>query len=334
MKYLVTGGAGFIGSHLVEHLVTAGHEVVVLDDLSSGRVDNLESVFDRIEFVEGSITDLDACRAVMRRVAFVLHQAALTSVSQSVDEPMLAHQVNVTGTMNVLLAARDARVRRVVYAASTAAYGDAVQLPNREDMLPRPLSPYAATKLAAEEYCKAFLATYGLETVSLRYFNVFGPRQDPMSPYAAAIPRFVLSALSRTAPNIYGDGKQTRDFTFVTNVVHANLLACHAPAPRAAGQVFNVGTGRQISINEVWQRIQDLVGVRLPARHGDPRPGEVRDSVASIERAGADLGYAPQVDFDEALRRTVAFYRTWVPGTDGLARTVPHRAHAMAAREA
>jgi nucleoside-diphosphate-sugar epimerase len=334
MKYLVTGGAGFIGSHLVEHLVREGHEVVVLDDLSSGRLDNLESVLDRIEFIEGSITDLDACRAVMRRVDYVLHQAALTSVSRSVEEPMLAHQVNVTGTMNVLLAARDARVHRVVYAASTAAYGDAVQLPNREDMLPRPISPYAATKLAAEEYCRAFLATYGLETVSLRYFNVFGPRQDPMSEYAAAIPRFVMAALSRRAPTIYGDGNQTRDFTFVTNIVHANLLACHAPAPRAAGQVFNVGTGRQISINEVWQQIQDLVGVRLPARHGDPRPGEVRDSVASIERASADLGYSPQVNFEEALWRTVAFYCTSVTGADGRVISVPHRTSTVSAREA
>jgi nucleoside-diphosphate-sugar epimerase len=330
MKYLVTGGAGFIGSHLVEHLVTQGQDVVVLDDLSSGRVENLESVFDRVEFVEGSITDLDACRAVTRGVDFVLHQAALTSVSRSVDEPMLAHQVNVTGTLNVLLAAREARVRRVVYAASTAAYGDAVQLPNREDMLPRPLSPYAATKLAAEEYCRAFLASYGLETVSLRYFNVFGPRQDPMSPYAAAIPKFILAALGRTAPTIYGDGDQTRDFTFVTNVVHANLLACHASTSRTAGQVFNVGTGRRITINEVWRLIQDAVGVRLPARHGDPRPGEVRDSVASIERACANLGYAPNVDFAEAMRRTVAFYRTWVSGIDGRAKSVPQRTRAVA----
>jgi len=334
MKYLVTGGAGFIGSHLVEHLVTEGHEVVVLDDLSSGRVDNLESVLDRIQFVEGSITDLNACRAVTGSVDFVLHQAALTSVSRSVEEPMLAHQVNVTGTLNVLLAAREARVRRVVYAASTAAYGDAVELPNREDMLPRPLSPYAATKLAAEEYCRAFLATYGLETVTLRYFNVFGPRQDPASPYAAAIPRFIMAALARSAPTIYGDGNQTRDFTFVTNVVHANLLACHASARRVAGQVFNVGGGRQISINDLWQRIQDLIGVRLPARHGDPRPGEVRDSVASIERARADLGYSPQVDFEEALWRTVASYRTSVPAGNRPATHVAHRTRTGSAREA
>jgi len=247
---------------------------------------------------------------------------------------MLAHQVNVTGTLNVLLAAREARVRRVVYAASTAAYGDAVELPNREDMLPRPLSPYAATKLAAEEYCRAFLATYGLETVTLRYFNVFGPRQDPASPYAAAIPRFIMAALARSAPTIYGDGNQTRDFTFVTNVVHANLLACHASARRVAGQVFNVGGGRQISINDLWQRIQDLIGVRLPARHGDPRPGEVRDSVASIERARADLGYSPQVDFEEALWRTVTSYRTSVPAGNRLATHVAHRTRTGSAREA
>jgi nucleoside-diphosphate-sugar epimerase len=304
------------------------------DDFSTGRAGNLESVLDRIQLVEGSVTDPAICRLATSGVDYVLHQAALTSVTRSVEEPMLAHHVNVTGTLNVLLAAREARVRRVVYAASTAAYGDAVELPNREDMLPRPLSPYAATKLAAEEYCRAFLASYGLETVSLRYFNVFGPRQDPMSPYAAAIPRFIIAALGRRVPTIYGDGNQTRDFTFVTNVVHANLLACHAAAQRVAGQVFNVGGGRQISINEVWQRIQDLVGVRLPARHGDPRPGEVRDSVASIERASADLGYSPQVDFEEALWRTVAFYRTSVPGADGRAMSVPHRTSTVSAREA
>jgi nucleoside-diphosphate-sugar epimerase len=334
MRYLVTGGAGFIGSHLVEHLVAEGQEVVVLDDFSTGRPDNLAAVRDRIQVVEGSVTDLDTCRAVTRDVDFVLHQAALTSVTRSLHEPTVAHHVNVTGTINVLLAARDARVRRVIFAGSTAAYGDAAELPNREDTLPRPLSPYAAAKLAAEAYCGAFLAAYGLETVILRYFNVFGPRQDPMSPYAAAIPRFILAALRRTAPVIYGDGNQTRDFIFVTNVVHANLLACHAPAARVAGQVFNVACGQQVSINELWRRIQDVVGVRLPARHAEPRPGEVRNSLASIERARAELGYAPRVEFEEALRRTVSFYRGWVAVADRHAVPVPHRSSQVPAGEA
>ena len=250
MRYLVTGGAGFIGSHLVEHRVTEGHQVVVLDDLSTGRVDNLNSVLDRIQLAEGSVTDPETCRAVMRQVDFVLHQAALTSVSRSVAEPMLAHDVNVSGTINVLLAARDAGVRRVVYAGST-----------------------------------------------------------------------------------YGDGNQTRDFTFVTNVVHANLLACHAPTVRVAGQVFNVGCGRQVTINEVWHRIQQLVGVQLPARRADPRPGEVRHSFASIENARVKLGYAPQVDFDEALRRTVDFYRRRASATDRPRATVPRRNSKARARE-
>jgi len=310
MKYLVTGGAGFIGSHLVENLVAAGHQVVVLDDFSSGTIDNLAAVRNGVRIIEGTITDPETCRRAARGVDYVLHQAALTSVTRSVEAPIAAHEVNVTGTVNVLLAARDAGVRRVVFAGSTAVYGDAAELPNREDMVPRPLSPYAVTKLAAEAYCAAFTATYGLETVVLRYFNVFGPRQDPASAYAAAIPKFIVSALRKTPPIIYGDGEQTRDFVFVTNVVHANLKALEAPAPAASGKVFNVGCGRQITVNELWRQIESIVGVRLGAKHAPARAGEIKHSLASIERAREALGYAPLVAFEEAMRRTVQFYKT------------------------
>jgi UDP-N-acetylglucosamine/UDP-N-acetyl-alpha-D-glucosaminouronate 4-epimerase len=308
VRYLVTGGAGFIGSHIVDHLVAAGHDVVVLDDCSSGARANLAAVADRIRFIEDSICDFRACVAATRGVHYVLHQAALTSVIGSIEDPAATDRVNVGGTMNVLIAAREAGVRRVVLAASTAAYGDSTELPNRETMLPRPLSPYAASKLAAEAYCQAFRSSYGLETVMLRYFNVFGPRQDPASPYAAAIPRFIIAALRGESPVIYGDGEQTRDFTFVANVARANLLACTAPAARVAGEVFNVGSGCSVTINEVWSRIRQALDVPLDARRAPGRPGEVRDSRASIEKAAAAMGYRPHVDFPTGLRLTVAFY--------------------------
>ncbi|HYT72113.1 MAG TPA: SDR family NAD(P)-dependent oxidoreductase, partial [Gemmatimonadales bacterium] len=230
MRYLITGGAGFIGSHLVEHLVALGHEVVVLDDLSAGRRENLADVWNAIRFIEGSVTDSDTCRQAMERVDCALHQAAVTSVQSSVDHPLAAHEVNLTGTVNVLLAARDAGVRRVVFAGSTSAYGSPARLPNCEDHPTRPQSPYAASKAAAEQYCRAFYATYGLETVVLRYFNVFGPRQNPNSQYAAVVPRFISAALRGERPIIYGDGRQTRDFVHVANVVYANLLASQAAA--------------------------------------------------------------------------------------------------------
>lgn len=308
MRFLVTGGAGFIGGHLVEHLVHAGHDVRVLDDLSTGRLDNLRTVRDRVEFLLGSVTDVAMVRRAVADRDCVLHQAARTSVVQSVADPLDTHDVNVNGTLNVVLAARDARVRRVVLAASTAAYGDSPVLPNREDTAPQPLSPYAASKLAAEAYCQAFSASYGLVTVILRYYNVFGPRQDPASAYAAVVPLFIAKALKHDAPVIYGDGEQTRDFTFVANVVHANLLACEAPAERVSGQVFNIGTGAAVSVNETWRRIQHLVGVKVPARYEPGRPGEVRHSRASIARAQDRLGYEPVVDFDTGMRLTVAHY--------------------------
>ena len=309
MRFLVTGGAGFIGSHLVEQLVAGGHDVVVLDDFSTGRRENLAAVADRIRLIEGSITDAAVCRRAMADVDCVLHQAAVTSVQGSVAEPTATHQVNATGTLSVLVAARDARVRRVVYAGSTSAYGNPATLPNSEDHVTRPLSPYAASKLAGEQYCSAFHATYGLETVVLRYFNVFGPRQDPHSQYAAVVPQFIAAALEAEPPTIYGDGNQTRDFVYVANVVHANILAARAPAARVAGQVFNVGCAQSVSINDLWDRIQTLTGAPVLPRHVEGRSGEVRNSLASIDKARELVGYEPVVDFDEGLRQTVAHYR-------------------------
>ncbi|HEY6208966.1 MAG TPA: SDR family oxidoreductase [Gemmatimonadales bacterium] len=309
MRYLVTGGAGFIGSHLVEALVALGEAVTVLDDLSTGNLRNLLALRDRIQFLRGSVTDPAVCQRAMEGVDFVFHHAALTSVPRSVDEPVAAHEINTAGTLNVLLAARSAGVRRVVYAGSTAAYGDARELPNHEDMPARPLSPYAATKLAAEEYCRALSATYGLETVTLRYFNVFGPRQDPASPYAAVIPRFILAALCREPPVIYGDGGQTRDFVYVADVVRANLLACKAPAQRVVGQVFNVGCGEAVGVGQLWERIQHLTGIRLAPRYAPGRVGEVRDSRASIERIRTAIGYTPDTDLEAGLRLTIDYYR-------------------------
>ncbi len=310
MRFLITGGAGFIGSHLVEHFVAAGHDVTVLDDLSSGRRANLAAVRRAIRFIRGSVTDLNTCRRAVEGVDCVLHHAAVTSVQQSVDEPLVTHTVNATGTLNVLLAARDKGVSRVVYAGSTSAYGNTATLPNSEEQVSRPLSPYAASKLAGEEYCVAFHATYGLETVVLRYFNVFGPRQDPNSQYAAVVPRFIAAALAGERPTIFGDGGQTRDFVYIANVVHANVLATAAPAAGVAGQVFNVGCGQGVSVNQLWERVRTLAGVPLVPVYTQGRAGEVRDSVAALAKARRLVGYEPIVDFEEGLRQTIAFYRT------------------------
>jgi nucleoside-diphosphate-sugar epimerase len=309
LRYLITGGAGFIGSHLVEHLVAAGHDVTVLDDLSSGRRTNLAPVRRHIRFIRGSVTDLNTCRRAVAGVDCVLHHAAVTSVQQSVDEPLVTHQVNATGTLNVLLAAREKGVRRVVYAGSTSAYGNPHTLPNSEEHVTRPLSPYAASKLAGEEYCVAFHATYGLETVVLRYFNIFGPRQDPNSQYAAVVPRFITTALAGERPTIFGDGRQTRDFVYIANVVHANMLAARAPAAGVAGQVFNIGCGKGVSVNQLWEQVRTLAGIPLAPQYTQGRAGEVRDSVAALGKARRLLGYEPVVDFEEGLRQTVAFYR-------------------------
>ncbi len=303
MRFLVTGGAGFIGSHLVEHLVGEGHDVVVLDDFSTGKRENLAS-FRGVEVVEGSVTDPATCARACRGVDYVLHQAALASVPRSLRDPVATHQANATGTLNVLLAARDAGVRRVVYAASSSAYGNTAELPKHEGMVPRPLSPYAVTKLAGEEYCRAVHASFGVETVALRYFNIFGPRQDPASQYAAVVPKFIVSAMANESPVIYGDGEQTRDFTYVANAVQANMVACSAPA-EACGEVFNVGCGARISVNELWRQITGILESKARAQYEPARVGDVRDSLASLDRSRRVLGYEPVVSLEEGLQRTI-----------------------------
>lgn len=307
-RYLVTGGAGFIGSHLVEELVRRRQRVRVLDNFSSGRRENLAHLAGDVEVIEGDIRDIAAVREAMEGVDYVLHQAALASVPASVADPQMTDQVNVGGTLNVLLAARDAQVRRVVFASSCAVYGDSPALPKREQMPPEPLSPYAASKLAGEGYCRAFHQVYGLPTVMLRYFNVFGPRQDPQSQYAAVIPKFIYSALSGRVLTVFGDGQQSRDFVYVANVVMANLLACQADA--AVGHVINVASGRSYSLLELIGHLKSLLdGEVLHIEHMPSQPGDIRHSQGDIQRAKQLLGYVPQIDFVTGLRETVQYFR-------------------------
>jgi UDP-glucose 4-epimerase len=310
---LVTGGSGFIGSHLVQALLRSDAVVRVLDNLATGRRANLDEALElsgrreRCTFVEGDVTDRLAVREAMRGVDYVLHQAALPSVQRSVDDPFSSHVVNVEGTLNVLVAAREAGVRRLVYASSSSVYGDSPTLPKREDMPTYPLSPYAATKLAAEAYCRAFTRVYGLETVSLRYFNVFGPRQDPLSPYAAVVPRFIEALLQGRRPVIFGDGKQSRDFTYIENVVQANLLAMHAPG--VGGEVFNIACGESVDLQTVLGLLAEFTGQPLHPEHQPPRAGDVRHSLADISKARQLLGYRPAISFREGLRQTVEYFR-------------------------
>jgi UDP-N-acetylglucosamine 4-epimerase len=307
--YLVTGGAGFIGSHIVDELLRRAEKVRVLDNLATGKRENLAHCLHRIDFMEGDIRNLDTCRQACSGVDFVLHQAALGSVPRSLEDPLTSHEVNVTGTVKMLLAARDARVKRFVYAASSSTYGDHPGLPKVEDRIGNPLSPYAVTKYADELYARVFGRCYGMETVGLRYFNVFGPRQDPFSQYAAVIPLFVSALLRGKAPTIHGDGEQTRDFTFVTNAVEANLLACHASGV-AVGEVFNVACHDQISLNRLYNRLQALLGTDIAAIHGPPRPGDVRHSLADIGKARRLLGYSGGIAFEEGLKRSIEWYRS------------------------
>jgi len=307
--YLVTGGAGFIGSHIVDELTRLGQRVRVLDNLSTGRRENLEQANAHIEFIEGDVRDLATVVGTMQDVDYVLHQAALASVPRSVADPLAAHQVNATGTLNVLMAARDARVERVVYASSSSVYGDSPTLPKHEEMPTNPLSPYAVSKLAGENYCQAFYRVYGLPTVALRYFNVFGPRQDPASQYAAVIPRFITTAMLGDALTIYGDGRQSRDFTYVSDVVAANLLACRPSAAPAIGQVMNVSCGQRHSLLDLVGRLEHAAGWGpLTVRHDEPRPGDVKHSQANIARARDVLRYAPLVDLEAGLEKTVEWY--------------------------
>jgi UDP-glucose 4-epimerase len=301
---LVTGGAGFIGSHVARALVDRGHRVRILDDLSTGRVENLTDVVDAVDFHEGDIRDQRKCEQAMQGVDVVFHLAALASVARSMADPRPTHDVNVNGTVNLLEAARAAGVRRMVFSSSSSVYGDAPELPKREDAEPLPRSPYAASKLAGEQYVLAYARAGLIEGVALRYFNVFGPRQDPKGPYAAVIPLIMRAALTGTAMRIYGDGGQTRDFTFIENVVQANLLAASVGAARCSGAVVNVGAGDRISLLEAIEIIRRVSGNAIPVMHDDVRPGDVKHSLASLERARDVLGYDPQVDVREGLRRT------------------------------
>jgi nucleoside-diphosphate-sugar epimerase len=312
-RYLVTGGAGFIGSNLVEALVEAGASVRVLDDFSTGRRENLEGLLDGIELVEGSITDPATCDAACQGIDFVLHQAALPSVPRSVANPAASHEACATGTLNMLIAARKAGVKRFVYAGTSSAYGDSPTLPKVESMPALPRSPYAVAKLAGEHYCVAFSLIYGFETVVLRYFNIFGPRQDPASQYSAVIPLFITKALTGQSPTIDGDGEQTRDFTYVENAVRANLLACAARGGEVSGEVFNLGCGERISVNRLWAAIREATDAEVEAVSGPPRDGDVRDSLASMDKIRAHMGYEVTVSLAEGLRRTVE----WLGGSEG-----------------
>ena len=307
MKILVTGGAGFIGSHLVESLVRDGHRVRVLDDLSTGKRANLAAVRKDVEVVKGNCADESTVRRAVRGMEAVFHEAALPSVARSVKDPALSHLTNATATLNVLLAARDAGVRRVIYAGSSSVYGNSPELPKRETMRPQPLSPYAVAKLTGEEYCRIFFELYGLETLTLRCFNVFGPRQDPGSPYSGVISLFATAFLDGRTPVIYGNGRQSRDFTYVENVVQGNRLAL--ATREARGQAVNVATGRRVTLLDLLRAVARATGRPARAEHRERRPGDVRDSLADIRLARRLLGYRPVVGFEEGLERTVEWYR-------------------------
>lgn len=306
-SYLVTGGAGFIGSHIVERLVRDGHQVRVLDDFSSGKESNLEAFRTEVDLVKGDIRDAAIVTDAMKGVDIVFHEAALGSVPRSVADPLTTHEVNMTGTLNVLLAAREAGVRRVVYASSSSVYGETPVLPKHEDMTPQPLSPYALSKLVGEHYASVFKHIYDFEVVALRYFNIFGPRQDPESQYAAVIPRFITALLEGKSPVVYGDGLQSRDFTYVDNVVQANLLASEADG--AAGQAFNVACGGRYTLLDLLAKLKAILGSDIEPIHEGSRAGDVKDSQASIEAAERAMGYRVLVDFDQGLRRTVDWYK-------------------------
>lgn len=302
----MTGGAGFIGSNIVEELVSRGKTIRILDNLSTGKRENIRPFSDQIEFIEGDIRNLDVVRKAVHGVHFVLHQAALPSVPRSISDPVATNEVNVNGTLNILLAAKDAGVKRLIYASSSSVYGNSEVLPKREDMPPGPLSPYATSKLAGENYCRNFYQIYGLETVCLRYFNVFGPRQDPSSQYSAAIPKFINAILDGCSPVIYGDGLQSRDFTYVANVVQANLLACKANG--VAGEIFNVACGKRHTVLDLVVQLSEILDRDIKPAFKGPREGDVRDSMADISKAQRLLGYKNSYSFKAELEKTVAWY--------------------------
>jgi nucleoside-diphosphate-sugar epimerase len=309
--YLVSGGAGFIGSHLVEELLRRGHTVRIVDNFSTGKRENLPPASARVEVIDGDVSDGEVARRAVAGCDFVLHQAAIPSVPRSVKDPLTSHRANVEGTLQMLLAARDAKVKRLVFAGSSSVYGDTAVLPKREDMRPNPLSPYALQKLIGEQYCQLFTKLYGLETVTTRYFNVFGPRQDPGSPYSGVISLFIDAMTSGKTPKIYGDGKQTRDFTYVADVVKGVLRCCEAP--NVAGEVINVAAGGRVSLLELIRALGVITGKGGQLEFAAPREGDVRDSQADIFKARQLLSFEPSVPFDEGLRRTVEWFRTSPP---------------------
>ena len=314
--YLVTGGAGFIGSNIVEELLRRNQKVRILDNFSTGKRENITRVkeileseninnLEKLEVVEGDIRSYHIVREAIEGVDFILHQAALPSVPRSVKDPLTSNEVNVVGTLNILNAAKEIKVKRIVYASSSSVYGDLEVLPKTEDMLPKPLSPYAVSKLAAEKYCQVFTNLYGLETIVLRYFNVFGPRQDPNSQYSAVIPKFIKMIKEGTSPTVFGDGEQSRDFTYVRNVVEANLLACKKNTEELSGEIFNVAFGKRITINELLNSINDILKTNIQPNYTDPRPGDVKHSLSNIGKIRQLLDYEPEVDFFEGLKRVI-----------------------------
>lgn len=308
-KYLVTGIAGFIGSSIARGLLSRGDAVRGLDDFSTGKWENIEEIKNHVDFRGVSLLDQAGLASACAGIDYVIHQAALPSVPKSVAEPELTHAVNVNGTLNLLLAARDAGVKRVVYAASSSAYGNSETLPKHEEMLPHPISPYAVQKLTGEYYMQTFSAVYGLETVSLRYFNIFGPRQDANSQYSAVLAKFITQMQQGESPTIFGDGEQSRDFTFVANAVQANLKACLAPATDVSGKVFNVATGTRFSLNQTFEMLRKIIGFSGEVKYAEPRTGDVKHSLADIGLAQKHLGYSPDVSFEEGLKRTVEWYQ-------------------------
>ena len=308
--YLITGIGGFIGSSLARALLRRGERVRGVDNFSTGKRENLTKILGQIDFREADILDLEATKSACAGADYVLHQAAIPSVPKSVLDPIGSNRANVDGTVNLLVAARDAKVKRVIYAASSSAYGDTPTLPKHESMTPDPISPYAVAKLASEHYMISFYRCYGLETVALRYFNIFGPRQDPSSPYSGVLAKFITQMLAGQQPTIFGDGEQSRDFTYIDNAVEANLLACKAPAAQAAGRTFNVATGRRVTLNETFKLLRGLTSYSGSPIYGAQRGGDIKHSLADISLAEKNLGYKPKVSFEDGPRRTVDWYRS------------------------
>ena len=303
MKYIVTGGAGFIGSHIIDELVNLGNEVVVIDNLSTGNIENLNQSIDKIKFIEGDILDLELLQKIIDKDDIILHQAARPSVKKSVEDPILSNNINIQGTLNILVAAKDNKAKRVIFASSSSVYGDSKTLPKVESMIPNPKSPYALTKYAGEVYLRQFYELYGLETLSIRYFNVFGPRQTPDSDYAAVIPKFIKLISNGKTPVIYGDGTQSRDFTFIKNVVHANILASRAKITK--GEVINVACNDRIDLNTLVVKLNSILNKNLKPMYDEPRLGDVKHSQANIDKAKELINYSPIVDFEEGLKITI-----------------------------